>query len=140
MRLINESAVAWRPTAALSLEEFPRQSDGMAHPGDGMDCEYCARALRTSLDSTHGHYKTCPHCSGLTEHEHVFRKWPDEFGTTEARVDDLDVDGSQSWCRVCRADPQGNPAPFVSCHSVAEVEVSEGKPVPPSVRKRPGQP
>lgn len=107
----------------------------MRLPGAGVECQHCGEQLREQHYSPKRRFKTCPNCSGVNGSEHVYRKWPSEFGITDARRSDSNPDGAQSWCEVCRVTPEGNPAVYVTCSKVANVEISQGKPTPPQIRK-----
>lgn len=106
-----------------------------------MQCGDCGKTLRTSEDSPRGLFKSCPNCSGHTLDHHAYRRFPDEFGTTAARVGKDDPDGSQSWCEICRMKHLTNknavnPAPFTRCREVGEAELKFGKPTPPMKRRK----
>jgi hypothetical protein len=70
--------------------------------GTGVKCAACDRALRSSIYREDEKWKSCPNCSGRQGSEHVLRRNPDEFGTTDHRVTDGSPDGVQSHCAACR--------------------------------------
>jgi hypothetical protein len=108
----------------------------MTLPGANVDCQSCGDRLRTSKDSPRGLFKTCPNCSGLNGREHMFRKWPEAFGTTEKRIREEDPDGSQSWCEHCRFRRDGAADGLVPCSTVGTVELNNAKPKAPTLRRR----
>ena len=65
-------------------------------------CATCGRLLRRSFLSADQLWKSCPQCSGLNGAEHVYRLYPKDFGTSEAREAAGVEDGMQSWCLRCR--------------------------------------
>lgn len=107
----------------------------MELPGAGVECQHCGELLREQHYSPKRRFKTCPNCSGVNGSEHVFRRWPGEFGASDARRSDANPDCAQSWCEICRVTPVGNPAAYVKCSAVATVELSQGKSTPPTIRK-----
>lgn len=64
-------------------------------------CPACGAGLRKGVFVSGRAWKSCPECSGARG-EHVYRTYPDDFGTTEARSSDPNPDGPQSYCNACR--------------------------------------
>lgn len=71
-------------------------------------CSCCGDNLRKGILA--GEWKSCPECSGRKGY-HVFRRYPEAFGTTDERASFTALEGPQSWCRSCRSRkrPQGEP-------------------------------
>lgn len=55
-------------------------------------------------------YKACGHCSDANGTEHVFHRYPAQFGKTPARVTAANPDGHQSYCKDCRRLSKGVPS------------------------------
>lgn len=70
-------------------------------------CSCCGKPLNSAVWSADGCYKSCPLCSVTHGSQHVFRRYPEDFGTTEARVTVNNPDGAQSYCVDCRALHKG---------------------------------
>jgi hypothetical protein len=78
-----------------------------------MSC--CTKPLNTGMlikkdPKTGAKYKTCGHCSSANGTEHVFHRYPLEFGNTPARITARNPDGFQSYCNSCRALEKGKPS------------------------------
>jgi hypothetical protein len=73
-------------------------------------CTCCGKPLNKALRSADGLLKSCPRCSNTHGSLHVFRPYPEFFGTTPARVTASNVDGSQSHCIDCRGEGPGQPS------------------------------
>jgi hypothetical protein len=57
------------------------------------------RIADVSSTDRSGHWKSCPNCSALNRgDQHVFHRFPGEFGTSEKRASMETSDGRQSWC------------------------------------------
>lgn len=69
-----------------------------------MECTSCSKQLNKSIWSADGEYKSCPRCSQTHGSMHVFRKYPEKFDTTYARVTASNPDGAQSFCIPCRGE------------------------------------
>ena len=67
-------------------------------------CAACRKVLNRSLLASSGKLKSCPRCSVLNGHEHVYLPYPEAFGTTEARITDANPDGVQSYCEFHRKE------------------------------------
>lgn len=67
-----------------------------------IECSCCGKPLNRALKSEDGRYKSCPRCSQTHGQFHIFRKYPDDFGTTPSRVTPQNPDGPQSHCLDCR--------------------------------------
>lgn len=65
-------------------------------------CAACGKRLNRSRYSTDGRWKSCPSCSTDNGTTHVFRPFPDAFGTTPARETGKNPVGIQSCCATCR--------------------------------------
>ncbi len=80
-----------------------------------MPCSCCTVALNSGMiikvDQTTGaRYKSCPHCSAANGSEHVFHRYPSDFGFTPARVSAKNPNGHQSYCNDCRSLAKGLPS------------------------------
>lgn len=77
-----------------------------------MRCTCCQSPLNSGMikkvDATGAVYKSCPHCSAANGSEHVFHRYPSQFGFTPARVTAKNPDGHQSYCIECRSQPKGS--------------------------------
>jgi phage FluMu protein Com len=82
-----------------------------------MDCRSCRKALHRSQWAGGRTMKSCPRCSTEGGEEHVFHAYPEEFGTSEARVNGANPDGAQSYCAACRG-VGGAPKPGMPCSAV----------------------
>ena len=51
-----------------------------------MSCTHCGRPLHKAQWTDDEKWKSCPRCSQHHGGEHVFRRFPDAFGTTPARA------------------------------------------------------
>ena len=51
-----------------------------------MACTHCGRPLFRSQWTPDSRWKSCPRCSRRHGEEHVFHRYPDAFGTTDARA------------------------------------------------------
>jgi hypothetical protein len=60
--------------------------------------------------STGALYKACGHCSEANGSEHVFHRYPAQFGYTPARVTASNPNGHQSYCCDCRSLQNGVPS------------------------------
>lgn len=65
-------------------------------------CEHCDQSLTRSVYNQGKTLKSCPHCSHLDGHVHIFYEYPDGFGMSEARENPETPDGTQSYCKACR--------------------------------------
>lgn len=68
-----------------------------------MICSHCGRPLRKQYWSNDERWKACANCSGVNGSEHVFYRYPDDFGTTPPRATDRHPEGPQNYCSACRA-------------------------------------
>ena len=80
-----------------------------------MSCTCCSNQLNSGMlkkrdSSTRERYKSCPHCTQANGSEHVFHKYPEQFGSTPARVTAKNPNGHQSYCKSCRALSKGSPS------------------------------
>ncbi len=80
-----------------------------------MPCKCCQNQLNSGMiikkDRTTGaRYKSCPHCTAENGSEHVFHRYPHDFGNTPARITAKNPDGHQSYCKECRALPRHEPS------------------------------
>lgn len=83
----------------------------------GRPCRSCGDRLNVSLTDKAGRWKSCPNCSALNRHdEHVFHRFPSEFGTSEKRASAETPDGRQSWCEDCRRN--NGPSAGLMCNQV----------------------
>ena len=64
-------------------------------------CASCGEPLNRSRYSPSRDLKSCPECS-VRNGSHVFRPYPDAFGTSEMRASDEEPEGPQSYCSACR--------------------------------------
>lgn len=69
-----------------------------------MACAHCGRPLHRAQWTDDERWKSCPRCSQHHGREHVFRLFPEAFGTTPARATLRRPDGPQSQCTRCRGD------------------------------------
>lgn len=83
-------------------EPIPAAASTRKPRGTGLKCKSCDALLRSSVYQDNETWKSCPNCSGNNKVEHVFRKFPDAFGTTEERASDTSPVGAQSFCTACR--------------------------------------
>lgn len=70
-------------------------------------CGCCSKALNQGIWSADRKHKTCPLCSTTYGLKHVFRRYPEDFGVTDARKTATNPDGAQSYCVDCRALDKG---------------------------------
>lgn len=75
-----------------------------------MNCSCCGKDLSISIRSADGTLKSCPRCSQTHGRMHVFRKYPEQFDTTPARITSNNPDGAQSHCISCRGEAAGAPS------------------------------
>lgn len=79
-----------------------------------MPCACCDRRLNNGMihkvDIHNKEYKSCPNCSKTNGNEHVFHKYPDAFGQTDARITVNNPNGDQSYCTECRTLDIGEPS------------------------------
>lgn len=68
-------------------------------------CPACHGELRKGVFAGGRQWKTCPECSAARG-EHVFRRYPEDFGTTDRRASGTNPDGPQSYCQACRGRGQ----------------------------------
>lgn len=66
------------------------------------NCKICGRPLKESQWRENRNYKSCPKCSQDNGEVHVYYAFPEDFGTTEARVTLSNPEGAQSHCGICR--------------------------------------
>lgn len=71
------------------------------------ECNCCGKALNRGLWTEDGQHKSCPLCSTTHGSQHVFRRYPEDFGTTDARKTLTNPDGAQSYCVDCRGLDKG---------------------------------
>lgn len=71
------------------------------------ECSCCGKSLNRGLWTEDGKYKSCPLCSVTHGIKHVFRRYPEDFGTTDARKTHTNPDGAQSYCIDCRCLDKG---------------------------------
>ena len=82
-------------------------SAGRRYGDEEMSCAHCDRPLHRAQWTDDEGWKSCPRCSQHHGREHVFRRFPDAFGTTPTRATLRRPNGPQSQCTECR----GNQAP-----------------------------
>ena len=75
-----------------------------------MNCTCCSKDLSISIRSADGTLKSCPRCSQTHGKMHVFRKYPEQFDTTTARITANNPDGAQSHCISCRGEKAQAPS------------------------------
>lgn len=80
----------------------PAEGKGKTKTATGVKCAACGGQLNRTRYSTDGRWKSCPRCSSLQGTAHLYRRYPDDFGTTNERVTDDNPDGIQSYCQECR--------------------------------------
>jgi len=80
----------------------PPPSQRRTHVADTDLCDRCSRKLRQSQYSADRQWKSCPSCSTRDGVVHIYYRYPDVFGQSEARESDDTPDGAQSWCQACR--------------------------------------
>ena len=85
-----------------------KANKGNVKASAGTKCAACGGQLNRSRYSTDGRWKACPRRSSLHGAEHLYRRYPDDFGTSTERVTDDNPDGIQSYCHDCRQ--QGSPS------------------------------
>jgi phage FluMu protein Com len=68
-----------------------------------MNCEHCGKPLNQSQYNATESLKSCPSCSTIDGHQHVYYEYPEQFGTTELRSTAPHPEGPQSHCNACRA-------------------------------------
>lgn len=69
-----------------------------------MLCKMCGKPLNESQYSKDGRLKSCPRCSVINGIEHVYFRYPNEFGTTTKRESANHPDGPQSYCTNHRSN------------------------------------
>ena len=70
-----------------------------------MICRVCGKPLNKSQYSQGENYKSCPRCSEINGEEHVFFRYPEDFGQSDKRETLNHPDGPQSYCYVHRPNP-----------------------------------
>jgi phage FluMu protein Com len=65
-------------------------------------CQHCGKQLSESQYRKGKQYKSCPKCSSDNGGEHVYYKYPENFGTTPLRASTNSPEGAQSYCYSCR--------------------------------------
>jgi phage FluMu protein Com len=73
----------------------------LERPSTRSRCTHCRKLLAASQYREGRTWKSCPRCSAR-EGEHVFYRYPEEFGTSDQRVSAETPDGAQSHCLACR--------------------------------------
>lgn len=71
-------------------------------------CSVCGMPLNISQWRKNRQYKSCPRCSVINGKEHVYYKYPDNFGITKKRASSTNPDGPQSYCVPCRGDEESS--------------------------------
>jgi len=77
-----------------------------------MNCEHCGKPLKDAQYNATESLKSCPNCSKIDGHQHIYYNYPEAFGTTELRSTMTHPDGPQSYCNACRADSPETPEPI----------------------------
>jgi hypothetical protein len=72
----------------------------------GDSCTACNVRLNRSRRDPSKRWKSCPNCSNRHGSEHVYRLYPDAFGTTPKRESEENPDGIQSYCYTCRQNQE----------------------------------
>jgi hypothetical protein len=68
-------------------------------------CRHCYRDLLDGLlFGNDRDWKACPRCSEDNGQVHVFLEYPEEFGTSDARITSENPDGAQSHCKAHRGN------------------------------------
>lgn len=106
-----------RDRVAGKLEVVPEEDVPESHPlgrraprgqnpatGGTERCSACGDRLKKSRFSADERWKSCPRCSGAHGAQHVYRRYPDGFGTSAARQNESNPEGWQSHCVGCRAE------------------------------------
>lgn len=70
-------------------------------------CRCCSEALNRVIWADNGQHKSCPLCSTTQGIQHVFRRYPEDFGITDRRITPNNPDGAQSYCVDCRGLDKG---------------------------------
>lgn len=83
-----------------------------------MLCRVCERELNRAQWSKDETLKSCPHCSTKDGDQHVFFKYPQNFGTTPLRATPNHPEGPQSYCTECRADSVADLRHAIYCKDV----------------------
>lgn len=78
-------------------------------------CNHCKKPLKESQYKNGKTLKSCPNCSQDNGNEHVYYKYPDEFGVTDLRSTASQPDGPQSYCTSCRGNNPPNSRPSTLC-------------------------
>ena len=81
-------------------------------------CDHCGKLLKTPTFSAARDWKSCPKCSTVDGHQHVYYEYPSAFGPTEAGavIDKADV--AQGYCVACRGGETPTAA-STGCASIA---------------------
>ena len=66
-------------------------------------CDHCGKLLRTSTYSAAKDWKSCPKCSTVDGHQHVFYEYPSAFGPTDPTGGGDTSESAKSYCHACRA-------------------------------------
>ena len=69
-----------------------------------MQCQHCRRPLNEAQWRLNNAFKSCPKCSTNNGLEHVYYRYPDNFGTTQHRSSSAHPEGPQSHCVTCRSN------------------------------------
>lgn len=67
-------------------------------------CKVCGLPLNESQWSKDKEYKSCPKCSTKNGEEHIYYKYPENFGITPKRASTNYPEGPQSYCVPCRGN------------------------------------
>lgn len=69
-------------------------------------CKICGKPLNKAQWRKGKEYKSCPNCSTTNGIQHVYYKFPDNFGITPLRASSNNPEGPQSYCIPCRGNGQ----------------------------------
>ena len=98
------------PNKSRKKTKVPRRE------GSGQLCRVCQKLLNKSQFKSNRRWKSCPKCSTENGDVHIYFEYPKYFGQTNARVNQNNFDGAQSYCKKCRGNLIGH-FPSQNCDS-----------------------
>ncbi len=79
-------------------------------------CQHCGQPLNRAQFRKNGTLKSCPKCSQNDGVHHVYHPYPEAFGVSSARSNDINPEGPQSYCSACRRGTDSEPG--TECQAV----------------------
>lgn len=88
-------------------------------PPRNAPCITCAEALARARRSADEQWKSCPNCSLEDGREHIFYRYPDDFGDTQMTAGEADAGAGDGWCAACRLGGSQRKPRSRRCHSLS---------------------